>query len=867
MATEGTKRPVKSFDFRGAWIPSTDPLLVGGKNFSALANLVPGPNGLEGSLGYTKITTSAISATYSRPRSGIQIRPRHAKLSYVLLQAINAAGTASAILQQIGSVAAEDVPNPRDFEATPLHVDAAGAGLGRFHKWPGNHIAYCNGKETLVYAGDEMYPAAFMISDSPMTDALTNPIDYTDAVTNDLQTSGNIASIGNGADTYTKLLCPMSGAPGDAITDYSAAAHGNATKEGTADISAAHAKFGPGSLYTPAVGDGIYYADHADWDAPASNKITYEHHHYLPSITNALARATVEFNDNGGSADTIVVSGDQTALAWLAAGRTIGTTSPANPGPFTIGSVAYNSGTGKTTITLAAAEVLTTGTVTAVVAEALSVMGRYHDAANYWCVYFLSAVGYRLSCMVGGVEKSGYVNANFEAGFNHVVAMGSGSDLFLSVNGNLEAASTGGAVFPALTAPYRTGRTQRGAASWTESPGCYFAEGRISHINRWSADFVPPDTPYRTKALVWVVFTRRPIQSKKYYLATVNSITGAVITGKEWNGVAWSPLTITDTTNGMTVSGGKVSFASTVNSAKPKLLEGKLFYVYQFELSEGSFDVYKVTVDAPIQPVRDLWDGVLRPVVDCRHYVGSTWINDTMNVIEETAEGVTGDAAYVASIGGLTATEYIDIGVSERACAFKITMYERETGKVNTNAAVLTPHYWNGAEYAPPDGQVDLTAATGKTLAQSGYISWTPPAAGQEFQKTAFGNTFWRYRLTFSATLSANVWIDKIEAVPAPRELNLAYTFPFMFQNRPMLCALTSTGEGNRVDYPMTYAPEGWNGDESTAGDGKSPLYIGGDENLTAACELYQRLGSSIYTFGLFLKAYETYILNGSDSG
>lgn len=886
MASEGTKRPVKTLDFRGAWIPSTDPLLVGEKNFSALANLVPAPNGLEGCLGYTRITTAAMSATYARARNGIQIRPRHAKLSYVLLQAINTAGTSSAILQQIASIASEDVPNTHDVEAAPLHVDASGAGLGRFHKWPGNHIAYCNGKETLVYAGDEMYPAAFMIADSPMTNALVNPIDYSEAITNDLQTSGNIASIGNAADTYTKLLCPMTGAPGDAIPDYSPAAHGNAAKEGTADISSAHPKFGPGSLSTPATGDGIYYADHADWDAPVSQKITYECQHYLPSITNALVDTEVEFYNNGSSADTIVVNGDQTVLAWLGVGRTIGTTSPTNPGPFTIGSTSYDSGTDKTTITLAAAEILTTKisqsrfwdsdagwesdtdwyvSATVVVAEALSVMGRYQDTTNYWFVCFLSGVGYRLSCRILGVETSGYVNANYATGFNHVVVLCDGTDLFLSIDGNFEAASTGGAVFPALNAPYRIGRTQRAASSWTQSPGCFFAQGRISHINRWSTDFVPPDTPYRTVALVWVLFTRRPIQAVKYYLATINSVPGAVITGKEWDGAAWSPLTITDTTIGMTVSEGKTSFTSTINTAKPKLLEGSLFYVYQFELSEGSFDVYKVTVDSPIQPVRDLWDGVLRPVVDFRHYAGGTWINDTMNVIEETSEGVTGDAAYVASIGGLTATEYIDIAVTEQACAFKITMYERETGKVNTTAALLSLLYWNGAEYSPPDGLVDLTAASGKALAQTGYISWTPPDSGQEFQKTAFGNTFWRYRLTFSATLSATVWIDKVEAVPAPRTMNLAYAFPFMFQNRPMLCNLSSTGEGNRVDYPLTYAPEGWNGEESSAGDGKSPLYIGGDEDLTAACELYQRLGSSIYTFGLFLKAYETYILNGTD--
>ncbi|OPY16060.1 MAG: hypothetical protein A4E69_00329 [Syntrophus sp. PtaB.Bin138] len=863
MSSEETKRPVKVHDFKGTWLPSVDPSLIG-ENYSAMANLAPGQNGLEGVPGYSKITATPLT-TYLKPRSGIQLRGKHETLSRIFLHAENADETASAVLQQIAAASADDVPNPKDFEASPIHTDAPGAGLGRFSKWPNNQIAYCNGKESLIYGGDEILPAVFMVADSPMTDALTNAVDYTEAVRNDLQTAGNIAPIGSVPDDATKLLIPMTGSPGDAISDYSASAHGDATKVGTADLSLAKSKFGTGSLNTPANGDGITYADHADWDPPTDNKITYETQDYLPSITNALASGSVVFTDNGASPDTIVVDGDQTGLPWLAAGRCIGAAGIG--GPWTIASTSYDSGTSKTTITLDAAETLATQTVTCVIGECLSVMGRYQDASNYWFVYFLAGSGYIFSCMLSGVEKSGHINAHHAAGWNHVSVLCDGAKLYSTVNGYFEQASTGAATFAAWAAALAIGRTQRGASSYTGAIGCYFEQGRVSHTNRWAADFSPPDAPYRTKAIVWVIGSTRPIQGVKYYLSTVNSLSGQTISGKQWNGSEWSPLTITDATAGLTFSGKSTTFASTVATAKPKLLSGRLYYFYQFELSGGEADIYKVTVDAPMQPIRDLWDGVLRPVVAFRHYKDGVWINDTMNVLEETAEGVTADAAYVASVGGLDATEHIDIGTAERACAFKITMYERETGYVNTNVVTMTVHCWTGFGYAAPDGQVDGTKpADGKTLSQSGFLSWTPPAPGEEFQREEFGDTFWYYRLTFNGALSVNVYIDKVEAVPAAQLNNAAYKFPFLFQNRAMLCNLASTGEGNRVDFPATYTSEGWNGEDSSFGDGKGPLYIGGDEELTCACEIYNRLGSSIYTFALFFKDYETHILNGYDS-
>lgn len=791
MSSEETKRQDKPFDFHGTWMPGPDPLLIGGKNFASLGNMVPDPNGLCGSLGYTKVTTAQLTASYRHARSGIQLRTKDSLRSAVFIQAVNDTATASAVLQQIATSAGDDVPNVKDFEATPIHIDAAGAGLGRFASWPQNQIAYCNGIETLISGGPERAPAKFVISDGPMADTLTNPVDYTDAIINNLKTPGNVARLSAGPDIYNKLyLHGDDQADGSGVFTDSSYTGGGRTVHtvsggGDAQISTSYPKFGTGCILFPGVGY-IQIADSADfyW---ANNAFTLDFQLRLTDVTR-------------------------------------------NHGFFQ----------------------------------------QYQDANNYISMDYTAATHvWLLEIMSGGTLTSmSFTYTPIAAQYYHLCLQNipSLNLTTLHLEGDCKA-SCALITFPDFAADWYMGIGQT-------SNGARYYQGRMDEIrilkglSRWptAGSFTPPSTAGSVNGKVAVVFTTRPIQAVKFYLSNINSITGAAITGKVWDGTAWPDLVITDATSGLTVNEKSVSFPSTVGTAAPKVLDGSLYYVYQFSLSDGEAEIYKTTVDAPMQPIVDLWDEVLRPIIQCRYYHGAVWIDATMNVAEETAAGVTGSSAYVADVSGLTASEYIDLATSEKACAFKITMYERETGKVNTTTATLQALCWDGAQFTAPLGQVDGTSNGGKTFSQSGFVSFTETAPGHEYQKTENGVTLWRYRLKPSATLSGTVWIDKIEAIPASQlRNNLAYKFPFMFLNRPMLCNLMSTGEGNRVDYPLTNSTEGWNGEDSSFGDGKGSLYIGGQEELTAACELYNRLGSSIYTFAIFFKAYHTFIVNGYD--
>jgi hypothetical protein len=82
-----------------------------------------------------------------------------------------------------------------------------------------------------------------------------------------------------------------------------------------------------------------------------------------------------------------------------------------------------------------------------------------------------------------------------------------------------------------------------------------------------------------------------------------------------------------------------------------------------------------------------------------------------------------------------------------------------------------------------------------------------------------------------------------------------------MYKERLFLCNSVDDKEENRCDYSMKYAPDVWNGEDSS--DMGQALYFGGNEALTAGTQIYNRFGSAIYNTALLFKANSTYALDG----
>lgn len=354
----------------------------------------------------------------------------------------------------------------------------------------------------------------------------------------------------------------------------------------------------------------------------------------------------------------------------------------------------------------------------------------------------------------------------------------------------------------------------------------------------------------------FLIGSPRPLQGVKLYISSAN-VSASTLTVSEWQGSAWVALVVTDNTDTGPSLGqtGTVTWTNT-GLAKVKFIENRLYYWYQFTISAGTAGIYRTTIDAPWQNLVDMWDGVYRQPIQCQVYKSTKYEDYSYDVSDESAD------TYYADLGGLTNAEHIILMFDDRTTTLSWVMV---AGKENTTAATVTIYYWDGTNWTTVGTVNDTTldsAGGTKSLGQSGTMSWTPPNEEVEFYKTSFGVTGYAYKLVWSATLTAsNAQVNTLYGVPAQKIIR-PFKFPAMYKDRLFLCGYSEGGEGNRCDYSMAYTPQVFNGAESSD-DGTQSLYFGGGSDLTAATQLYNRMGSNIFIFFLALKEGETYVLIG----
>ena len=236
MTTESSKKvPKKQFAFTGEWVAELDPMIIGEENFSKLENCRYTDVGPEGILGYTKITSNTIHTTFYKGRTGIQLLSPYAGQNRVLVQAENVGLTASSVFENTSVV-----PAAGNFSATAVHQDDTGAMLGRFYKWPGGHVAYCNQEESRIWAGDELRVAGF-INYSPTGASKFNYIDAVQNLEDDVYNVATLHRVGESIDTNSMAVYHM-----EDVVDASntgGAGHHNLTNNNVTFI-AAGMKFG-----------------------------------------------------------------------------------------------------------------------------------------------------------------------------------------------------------------------------------------------------------------------------------------------------------------------------------------------------------------------------------------------------------------------------------------------------------------------------------------------------------------------------------------------------------------------------------------------------------------------------------------------
>jgi hypothetical protein len=277
----------------GQLITAEDAFNVG-QNYRTLTNLRYTDTRLKGVGGMTKINSTALT-TYLKGRDAYHLRKTQPAESHVLVQAYNAGETAAVIVENTTAI-----PNTGDFSSPAVFTETSGHGVGRFSDAPDGHVAYCNGKDTCVWAGTDMRVAQCV----SFTEDFSTVRNFTEQVTTTLSGTTDVATLvtdtsgvvdrafvyigslrplsaitftvgtanttvkgGGTIDANTMLLLHGDGSDeGTTFTDSSPTTPHTVTPNGNVNTETSVKKFGTASAEFDGTGDYLSIPDNADFD-------------------------------------------------------------------------------------------------------------------------------------------------------------------------------------------------------------------------------------------------------------------------------------------------------------------------------------------------------------------------------------------------------------------------------------------------------------------------------------------------------------------------------------------------------------------------------------------------------------------------
>jgi len=365
-------------------------------------------------------------------------------------------------------------------------------------------------------------------------------------------------------------------------------------------------------------------------------------------------------------------------------------------------------------------------------------------------------------------------------------------------------------------------------------------------IARHTSNFNVPVRAYVSGSHNFLVGYTRPLQGVKLYLSDVNPLDDAALRVYEWNGSSWTLLDSTDNTSALE-SIGWITWASTLDSSKPRYLEGQLLYWYKFYVTKGDATISQVTVDAPWQNITNIWDGAEETVSACKSNIGDAW----KDYFDEASD-YDWDSVILSS---MTTDEYWYVGFSGPQQGLHFFIEPSGTHE-NVNAAVLTIDRWTGDTWETVSNISNLTGAA-TTFNQSGVVTFSAANRGEEFEYSLQDSApFFFYRLGLSSgPLDADTEVDSVQGIPVTYPLK-GYKFPGFYAGRSFLFN-ELVGEQNKAIYSAYNAPDIWNGEDSGS------LYFGDEQGLTAAVSIYNVFQYSGITQLIVTKQHETWRVSG----
>lgn len=358
------------------------------------------------------------------------------------------------------------------------------------------------------------------------------------------------------------------------------------------------------------------------------------------------------------------------------------------------------------------------------------------------------------------------------------------------------------------------------------------------------------------------VASTRALQGVKFYVTTPNAA-AVTVSVKYWNSSgAWA--SVSGLIDGTSVGGkslaqtGEISFTSTVGSAVIRYFNNALAYWYLFDFNgaDATTQIYLATVDAAVQKITDLWDGVPRQITAFQVNQGSYQDYSTRVYQNDYVAGAT--TTYV-DLNGITTSQYVVVGFASRMQGLKFNIIP---SNANTLATTINVYYWSGAAWVALS-PTDKTSAGGISFANSGVVHWTPPALSEEFtQAITTPDLFYYYKISWNTNTITNVngvFVDSIFGIPASSPID-TYRFPVMFQNRPCLCN-NQQNESNTILVGSSNANCVFNGGDSTK------LYFGSGRAVLGAVPFFSRFSNAFFENLVVGKADSMWIVDGTNPG
>lgn len=405
------------------------------------------------------------------------------------------------------------------------------------------------------------------------------------------------------------------------------------------------------------------------------------------------------------------------------------------------------------------------------------------DANNYMVISVDASAKVNLKIVAASATVVTLTSSTaLTSSLSHVAVVENANDYYIFINGQLSA-TTSDADRPAnYTGSVYIG-SDASSGNWFNS---VLDEFRISNTARWTASFDPPTLAYGSgNVTTFYVGTQLPIQGVNPYVVTANTAAGSA-TGNLWTASGWSSLgTITGVGATPLSSVGKNTwtFSSTASSARQKSIDDKIAYWYRFDITncDTTTTLSQVTVDTPMQTMKEMWDGQYRTCASFLVYKSNTFNDYTVNVFEDSWDSAN-DATYVPLDSLASATDFIVAGFTERQMAIRLHLIG---GHVNTTAGTAaTLSYCNGTtvpttstDWTTADSVDDGTINAGISFAKSGTAAWTPPAFASEFKVSISGSkgvespSLYYYKIQFNQNLSADVQLFFVGGIPAPEDI------------------------------------------------------------------------------------------------